>query len=52
MNGGEGRAAARGAVLRWRQSGKQRSRGCSEVEEEGKSPRTALENLESSGVSQ
>jgi hypothetical protein len=27
---------ARGEVLRRRQSGKQRSRGCSEVEEEGK----------------
>jgi hypothetical protein len=32
--------------------GKRRSRGCSEVEEEGESPRTGLENLKSPGVSQ
>jgi hypothetical protein len=37
MNDGEGRAAARGEVLRRRQSGKQREQRCSEVGEEGKS---------------
>jgi hypothetical protein len=50
--GVDGRAAARGEVLRRWQRWKQRSRGWSEVEEEGESPRTGLENLESSGVSQ
>jgi hypothetical protein len=42
LNGGKGRAAARGEVLRRRQSGKQREQGCSEVAEEGKSPGIGL----------
>jgi hypothetical protein len=42
LNGGEGRAAARGEVLRRRQSGKQREQRCSEVGEEGKSPGIGL----------
>jgi hypothetical protein len=50
--GVDGRAVARGKFCAGGRDGKQRSRGCSEVEEEGGSPRTGLENLKSPGVSQ